>query len=66
MSGLCATPGKRVYARKRDAKVAMRRLRRGRRTRLHAYRCRACGGWHLGHRPPWMSTEQPDTGTEWA
>lgn len=41
--------GKRPYARKRDAKIAVRHVEQ-RHGRMIIYRCPHCDRWHLGHR----------------
>ena len=45
--------GKRWYPSKAHAQSAVRRsqLERGQDGRMNAYRCKACGRWHIGHRP---------------
>ena len=43
--------GKLVYANAAEAQRALGRIRRrthGKRSDVHAYRCRDCGAWHLG------------------
>ncbi len=48
--------GKAVYT-QADAERRARRARAAKRGKdscvdaLHAYPCRKCGGWHIGHRP---------------
>jgi len=45
--------GKRRYAHKQLAMAHVARLRAQGATNnaSNAYRCRICGGWHVGHRP---------------
>lgn len=53
---LCDRTGKMSYPTRRQARAAIRRLKGGKHapdkdiTKLNDYRCRFCGGFHIGHR----------------
>lgn len=42
-----------------EAHRRARNKRRYREERIHAYYCRRCGGWHLGHPPQKIKPKLP-------
>lgn len=51
----CDACGKRSYESRKDARRVARRLSPGK-GRVHAYRCRTTGLWHVGHVPTPVKT----------
>lgn len=46
-----ACEGKRRHAGRQEAERALRRMKPRAQGVLNVYRCRNCGGWHVGHAP---------------